>query len=55
MRSIKMRKSNQLNRVRRLRNNQQRRVLLKKLHSKVLLRRKQFDSVELNESLQEAC
>lgn len=50
-----MRKNNSLSRIKRLRNNNQRRVLLKKLHQKVLLRRKQFDGAEFTQGLTESC
>ncbi|GAB55561.1 hypothetical protein GPUN_1437 [Glaciecola punicea ACAM 611] len=49
-----MRKTTNMSRTRRLRSNNQRRVLLKKLHQKVLLRRKQFDATELNQEFQKA-
>lgn len=50
-----MKKNTSMNRTRRLRNNNQRRVLLKKLHQRVLLRRKQFAIEELNNEFQQAC
>ncbi len=50
-----MKRNTIMNRTRRLKNNNQRRMLIKKLHQRVLLRRKQFDSAPLNESYQEAC
>jgi hypothetical protein len=50
-----MKKNNLASRTRRLRSNNQRRVLLKKLHQKVQLRRKQFSMDELNQNFQEAC
>lgn len=50
-----MKRMNMMNRSRRLKNNNHRRVLLKKLHQRVLLRRKQYDSMALNESFQQAC
>ena len=50
-----MKKTNAMSRTRRLRSNNQRRVLLKKLHHKVLIRRKQFGMDELNQDFQEAC
>lgn len=49
-----MKKNNLMGRTRRLRNNNHRRVLLKKLHQKVLIRRKQFGLDELNQDFQEA-
>lgn len=42
-----------MSRTRRLRNNSHRRVMLKKLHHKVLLRRKQFAMDELNQNMQQ--
>lgn len=50
-----MKKNNLAGRTRRLRSNNQRRVLLKKLHQKVQLRRKQFGMDEINQNFQEAC
>jgi hypothetical protein len=50
-----MRKSNSISRTRRLRNNNQRRVLIKKLHHRVLFRRTQFDVTELREDFQAVC
>jgi hypothetical protein len=50
-----MRKNASISRARKLRNNNQRRVLLKKLHNRVLLRRKQFAIEELNQEFQQAC
>jgi hypothetical protein len=50
-----MRKNASMVRTRRLRNNNQRRVLIKKLHQRVLIRRKQFDGAELDQDYQEAC
>lgn len=48
-------KRNTLNRSRRIRSSNQRRILLKKLHQRVLTRRKQFALAELNEEFQQAC
>ena len=42
-------KKNTLSRTRKLRSNTQRRVLLKKLHHKVLIRRKNFDMNEMED------
>jgi len=50
-----MRKNNLMGRTRRLRSNNQRRVLLKKLHHKVLIRRKQFAMDETNEDFEDVC
>jgi hypothetical protein len=47
--------NNSLSRTKRLRNNNQRRVLIKKLHHRVLLRRKQFDGAELALEFQGTC
>mgnify|MGYP001077662521 CR=1 FL=1 len=50
-----MKKTTNMARARRLKNNNQRRVLLKKLHQRVLLRRKQFAEQEFGQDLQQAC
>ena len=50
-----MKKNNSMARTRRIRNSNQRRMLLKKLHQRVLLRRKQFASADMNETYQQAC
>lgn len=50
-----MKKNNSMNRNRRLKNSNQRRTLLKKLHQRVLLRRKQFANADMNEDYQQAC
>jgi len=49
-----MRKNTSMNRARRLKNSNQRRSLLKKIHHRVLLRRKQFACTDMNEEFQQA-
>jgi hypothetical protein len=50
-----MKKNNLASRSRRMRSSNQRRILLKKLHQRVLNRRKQFATSEMNEEYQQAC
>lgn len=50
-----MKNTTRLNRSRRLRNNNQRRVMIKKLHQRVLVRRKQFMNFNTDNDIQEAC
>lgn len=50
-----MKRNNSMSRARRIRNSNQRRVLLKKLHHRVLLRRKQFAAADMGEEFQQAC
>lgn len=50
-----MKNNTRLNRSRRLKNNNQRRVMIKKLHQRVLVRRKQFINFNTDTDIQEAC
>lgn len=52
---VSMRKNVSMNKTRKIRSNNQRRVLLKKLHHRVLLRRKQFAMEDMNQEFQQAC
>jgi hypothetical protein len=44
-----------MKRQRTVKNNTKRRMMLKKIHQRVLLRRKQFAMFELEEDFREAC
>jgi hypothetical protein len=46
---------NIMKRQRKINTNTKRRMMLKKLHQRVLVRRKQFALSELNEGMQQAC